>query len=304
MVPGWFYYRSRSRCEPWLNPSRAAQPDIGIVPLLLSHPKVLPVSTGWSRGESLFKSAHKLLWNKLIFQVSDCLAGEKRLNYFHLMFLGDVTVSVVLRGRQHPSWLTAALLVICWRGSTLPRFWKTESSQGTAAFANPAKRCWGATQLDGCVYSACWSCSCRLTKYHLTASTWAFCWSLCNTLDFSIADFPCPRFDVFVPIANPWSLLAWVMGELGAGMVRGCPAAANQARAWPEESSRGLQWGIFCLVAAVSTSKPVPGLMIFWVLYSKSFSGCFFFELLWFCCLFFHITCGLRVMLHSHQLCF
>lgn len=45
------------------------------------------------------------------------------------MFLGDLTVTVVLRGRQHPSWLTAALLVIFWPGSTLPRFWKTESSQ-------------------------------------------------------------------------------------------------------------------------------------------------------------------------------
>ena len=143
------YYRS---CEPWLNPSRAAQPDIVIVPLLLSHcycpiPKccLCPLS-----GLEV-RVCSDLLRNKLIFQVIDCLAGEKRLNYFRLMFLGNLTVSVVLRGRQHPSWLTATLLVICWPGSLLPRFWKTESSQGNYSLRQP-----GQLMLRG--HSARWLC--------------------------------------------------------------------------------------------------------------------------------------------------
>ena len=119
-------------------------------------------------------------------------------------------------------------------------------------------------------------------------------------LDFSVTVFPCPRFDVVSPIANLWSLLAWVMGELRAGIVRRCPAARSQAWAWPEKSRHGLQWGISCLVAAVSASIPVPGqilgLMIFLGPLLKKFFS-FFFEPLWFSCLFFHIDCGLRVML-------
>jgi len=117
-------------------------------------------------------------------------------------------------------------------------------------------------------------------------------------VDFSITVFSRPEFGVCSPVASLWSLLAWVVGELRA-------AASSQAWAWPEESRHGLQWELSHLVAAVSASKPVSGqtlgLMIFWGPLLKKFLN-FFFELLWFCCLFFHMACGLRVMLQPPPL--
>lgn len=194
--------------EPWLNSSRAAHPDIVTVPLLLSHPKVLPLSIARSPGESLFRSAHELLQNRLIFQVIDCLAGEKRSNHFHLIFLGNITVSVVLWGRQHPLWLTAALLVIWINTAQILENWiLTGKLQPLPTQPADAEE---PLNLMAVYTWLIWSCNCRLMK-HLPIA-WAFCQSLWNSLDFSITVFPSRRFNVFNSIASLWSLLAWVMG--------------------------------------------------------------------------------------------
>lgn len=181
------------------------------------------------------------------------------------MFLGTLTVSVVLRGRQHPSWLTAALLVIFWPGSTLSRFWKTESSRGNCSICQ-------SDQLIPRGHSTRW--------LYIFGLFWAVVAGTCNTtpqrMSFLLVPlqqfgffhhcFPYPRLDVFSHTASLWSPCGW-WGELRVGTAGCVPATKSRAQVWPEESRHGLEWYISCLVAAVSARKPVPGqtlgLMIF-----------------------------------------
>lgn len=248
----------------------------------MSHPKVLPVSTVWSHGESLFRSAHELLRNKLIFQVIDCLAGEKRSNYFHLMFLGNLncfccvareTASIMAHSRtvSHTlAWINAAQILENW---ILPGKLQPSPTQRTDA-EGPLNSMAVYTQLV-------WSCSCKLMKYH-----------------------PIAREHFAGPSATVWifpSLFSHVPGLMPSR----CAAARSQAWAWTEDSSMDfsgtpLALSLLFQLANQFLTKPWAW-WFFGVLYSKSFSA-FLFELLWFCCLFFHIACGLRIMLQPAAL--
>lgn len=130
-----------------------------------------------------------------------------------------------------------------------------------------------------------WSCSCRLMKYH-PPSAWTF-WQLHRIrLDFSSTVFSTSWVWCIQPHCNSVVPPGVGNGDWRAGIGSGCPVSRSQAWSWPKESRCGLQRNLSCFVANVSVSKPVPEQILFESSPQTNFSY-FFFQFLWFCCLFF-----------------
>lgn len=121
MVPVWFA----------AEPAQAGSPDWAQQPTLtstLSHPRALPVPTVCSK--SLLRSAREMAAKQINFSRNWLLGRWKEIKLFSLNVSWQSGCFCCVVRETHPLWLTAALLVICWPGSILPRVWKNESSQG------------------------------------------------------------------------------------------------------------------------------------------------------------------------------